>query len=371
MLAGAVKRVFTSGPAGPAGATLAAALTDVTAGIRAVLTAPDLATARANFGLAIGASVQAWSATLDAIVATGVSNAMLVKAPPGTLKANLQASTGAVTDQTLSAILDALIGSTRGALLVRGASTWGPLALGANGTTLQSNGADAVFAAASPGTGAVRYDAAQTLSPAQQLQERQNTGVRGAGVLAKSAAYTVALTDAGRLIACAGTFALTLPAASAAGAGFAIEVACSTGRVTLTPNGSDTIRGAVALVVNPLESGTLVSDGTNWQAVGFGAVVVAASLGLSGYRQWSDGLIQNWGTFNPGDANDATIPFAKAYPTAVLGIWPSINANPGNTLLVATTDSQTLANFVLRRRKYDGSAIASLNASVFWEAIGY
>ncbi len=48
--------------------------------------------------------------------------------------------------QTLSVILDAKIGSTRGQLAVRGAATWGALSLGTTGQALTSNGTDAVYA---------------------------------------------------------------------------------------------------------------------------------------------------------------------------------------------------------------------------------
>ncbi len=64
---------------------------------------------------------------------------------PGTLLGNITAGTSPPIANTLSAILDALIGSVRGDLISRGAGTWGALALGANNTILGSNGTDATY----------------------------------------------------------------------------------------------------------------------------------------------------------------------------------------------------------------------------------
>lgn len=59
--------------------------------------------------------------------------------------ANLSGGTATPDGQTLTALLDSIIGSTRGMLMVRGASAWGSLAVGANGTFLGSNGTDPSF----------------------------------------------------------------------------------------------------------------------------------------------------------------------------------------------------------------------------------
>ena len=354
MLDGSAKRTFNSGPGGPAGATTAAALTDVVAAIKAVLQQPDLPSARIALGLAIGTNVQGWDSDLDAIAAQGTAafgrsllaggdaatvrtllvlgsaavlaaglpggaatldgstgkllaaqipdallgalryqggwnastntpalptpatankgfyyivtvagstsqpgpsgaitdwqlgdwavsdgtywekvdssdqvisvaglqgaitatalkvalaiastditdattlgkalltaasaaaalsslGAVAASAPGGTVKANLLGSTANVTDATFTQLLDAIYGAgaARGAILVRGASTWGGLALGASGNTLQSNGTDLVFAAASPGAGAVRNDTAQNPSAAAIAYALANVG---------------------------------------------------------------------------------------------------------------------------------------------------------------------------------------------------
>lgn len=66
--------------------------------------------------------------------------------PTHTIPANLTTHISPPLPATLTAILDKIIGTTRGSLIVRGASVWQVLPLGANGTTLTSNGTDAVWA---------------------------------------------------------------------------------------------------------------------------------------------------------------------------------------------------------------------------------
>jgi hypothetical protein len=66
--------------------------------------------------------------------------------------ANISGSSAAPSAQTLSAILDAAIGSTRGMIAVRGASLWGSLAIGSTGRFLKSDGTDPSWAAL-PGGG--------------------------------------------------------------------------------------------------------------------------------------------------------------------------------------------------------------------------
>ena len=69
--------------------------------------------------------------------------------------------------------------------------------------------------------------------------------ILGAGSTTKTAAYTVDFTDRGKVIACNGSFTVTLPDASAVGSGFAVAVAnYGTGTVTVDPFSTQTIDGA-------------------------------------------------------------------------------------------------------------------------------
>lgn len=80
---------------------------------------------------------------------------------------------------------------------------------------------------------------------------------------------------------------LTLPAASAAGSGWFINLRNSgSGALTVDPNGSETINGAAALVLQPEDSAVAISNGTGWYTVGLGQDAVFAfdytSIDLTG-----------------------------------------------------------------------------------------
>lgn len=83
---------------------------------------------------------------LDIINAgAGVGKATLRSQANQTILANITGGVAPPTARTLSAILDIIIGNTRGMLVVRGGAGWVALALGASGTWLRSNGTDPVW----------------------------------------------------------------------------------------------------------------------------------------------------------------------------------------------------------------------------------
>lgn len=93
---------------------------------------PNAATARTNLGVAIGSNVEAWSALLDALAAvTPVNNDIVYTT----------GSTFAI--RTLSAQIDAALGSTQGNILYRNSTVWTVLAPGTSGYLLQTGGAAA------------------------------------------------------------------------------------------------------------------------------------------------------------------------------------------------------------------------------------
>lgn len=65
--------------------------------------------------------------------------------PNGTIQSNITGTVATPTGNTLTAILDALIGSTRGSIAVRGAVSWGGRTLGTAGKALVSDGTDLVY----------------------------------------------------------------------------------------------------------------------------------------------------------------------------------------------------------------------------------
>lgn len=290
----------------------------------------------------------------------------------GTTPAAATFTTLAATGLTLSTPLPLTQGGC-GATSALGCLTNLGLSGGTTGQVLTSNGAGTAptFQPASPGAGAVRYDTTQGLTLAQQLQGRQNLGTRGSGILTKSAAYTVATTDAGKLIAASGTFALTLPSAASAGNGFAIEVANSgTGKVTLTPNGSDTISGLATLVVNRRESGVLVSDGTNWQVIGFSPVIISETLTETSFtRQWSTGRIEQGGTsvVTTNSGGQATVSYPLTFPTAsVKPVITNGDSRVGTNTGAFTVASDSLSGFVL-----NAANNVNVTLRVNWRADGY
>lgn len=91
----------------------------------------------------------------------------------------------------------------------------------------------------------------------------------GAGVTAKSGAYTVATADRGQLFNCTGTWALTLPAAATAGAGFAFAARNSgSGAITIDPDGAELINGAGTFVLTAGAALIVVCTGAAWVVVG-------------------------------------------------------------------------------------------------------
>jgi len=66
----------------------------------------------------------------------------------------------------------------------------------------------------------------------------------GAGALIKTGAYTVTASDRGKIIACSGTFTVSLPDAGSVGSGFAVAVAnYDVGTITVDPYSTQTIDG--------------------------------------------------------------------------------------------------------------------------------
>lgn len=109
----------------------------------------------------------------------------------------------------------------------------------------------------------------------------------GAGSATKTAAYTVTSTDRGKVLACSGTFTVTLPDASAVGSGFAVAVAnYGTGTVTVDPFSTQTIDGATTktLGANTMLVACAVSG--EWLTVG-GMTLPTASTSVAGIVQLS------------------------------------------------------------------------------------
>lgn len=111
--------------------------------------------------------------------------------------------------------------------------------------------------------------------------------ILGAGAATKTAAYTVDSTDRGKVIACSGTFTVTLPDAAAVGSGFAVAIGnYGDGTVTVDPFSTQTIDGATTktLAANTMLVACAVSG--EWLTVG-GVTLPTASTSTAGIVQLS------------------------------------------------------------------------------------
>ncbi|SEO36340.1 hypothetical protein SAMN04488103_1292 [Gemmobacter aquatilis] len=119
---------------------------------------------------------------------------------------------------------------------------------------------------------------------------------------AKTAAYTVALSDRGRVLACSGTWTLSLPAAATATAGFDVVAQnAGSGTITIDPSGSELVDGAATLALLPGASAVLVCTGTAWVALGCQSATarLLAQAGSAAVPGLAFALDQNTGLLNP------------------------------------------------------------------------
>ncbi|WP_377810630.1 hypothetical protein ABNQ38_33685 [Azospirillum sp. A29] len=148
--------------------------------------------------------------------------------------------------------------STHGFLRFGGTST-SRIALGFNGT-------ERVVV---PQSGAVTIDG-NTVYHSGNF----TAGAASFPTLPKSVAYTVNASDAGKLIVATGTWPLGLPAAASLPNGFAVPVInAGGGMITIDPNGSETVNGALTLTLTSMQSVILVTDNSAWYAIGGNGLV--------------------------------------------------------------------------------------------------
>lgn len=94
-------------------------------------------------GLSSAAASGASSAAQQAALATQIASQLLQPIASGFVLANTQGSPATPVGTALSAVLDLVIGSTRGDILFRGATTWKVLGPGTAGQKLTTGGAGA------------------------------------------------------------------------------------------------------------------------------------------------------------------------------------------------------------------------------------
>ncbi len=95
-------------------------------------------------GTSILTSINAGAVSTSTQIAAGIiTNAKLASAATLTLKSNITGGSAAPSDNTLTAVIDACLGSVQGEILYRAASSWGVLSPGGAGATLNTGGAAA------------------------------------------------------------------------------------------------------------------------------------------------------------------------------------------------------------------------------------
>lgn len=91
----------------------------------------------------------------------------------------------------------------------------------------------------------------------------------GAGVETKTGAYTVQPEDRGKVVACSGTFTVTLPDAGAVGAGFAVAIGnYGDGTITIDPFGTQTLDGAATRALASNRMMVVCAVNGEWLSVG-------------------------------------------------------------------------------------------------------
>lgn len=102
-----------------------------------------------DVGAGTGITVNANDVALDTSNSRNVDHT----SANNTIRSNISGGSAVDAANTLTAILDAVLGSTRGMLLVRGTANWQTLSIGTNTQVLTSNGTDPVWAASAGGGG--------------------------------------------------------------------------------------------------------------------------------------------------------------------------------------------------------------------------
>jgi hypothetical protein len=187
-----------------------AALADLTAFARTILDDADAATVRATIAAA--------SSALTLTASTGLTGGgdlssnrsfALASIDDDRVMANVSGGSAAPTPTTTTALLDALIGSARGTIIMRGASTWDPLIPGTSGQFLKSQGpgADLVYATLAGGGDLLAAnnlsDVADAATAFANIKQAASESATGAVELATTA-EAAAGSDTSRAVTAAG-----------------------------------------------------------------------------------------------------------------------------------------------------------------------
>ena len=203
----------------------------------------------------------------------------------------------------------------------------------------------------------------------------------GAGVTTKTGAYTVAAADRGRVIACSGTFTVTLPDAGAVDAGFAVAIAnYGTGTVTVDPFSTQTLDGALTRTLAARRMMVVCAVNGEWLSVGG---IGAASTTEAGVVQLSTATNSTSTTLaaTPSAvkaAYDLAASKADANHTHSQYLGTDIGHNVVGSLCLATwmvtaygtvNPGNTVAGSALRAANLYSSHATALSGT--WRCLGY
>lgn len=225
---------------------------------------------------------------------TGGGGSGLTAIANNTLLGNTSGGSAIPVATTVTAMLDAGIGNTRGAVLSRGATGWQPITPGSAGNCLTSNGAntDPTWQTCGGGTpfggtgGVVGVDAngtpfiftlnGLTISPGTGSGILTAGGGGGGGTgggtetvnQQSGTTYSVSSSDATTLLSFGNTspVAVSLPQAGSTivNGWFADFQNTGTGAVTITPSGTSTIDGGASITLYQNQGIRIASDGSDY-----------------------------------------------------------------------------------------------------------
>lgn len=184
--------------------------------------------------------------------------------------ANISGGVAVPSANTMSAILDAILGSTQGQIITRNAGTWTVLGPGASGTFLKSNGAGANLSYATPSASLINWTEANTSAA-------PNGTVPVVSFTALNAAANV---DAVIAVKGTGAFLAQVPDATTTGGNKrganALDLQVSRTVATQVASSSNTaLVGCINSVANSV--GSSVFGGTTHTASGGNSVCVGGS----------------------------------------------------------------------------------------------
>ncbi len=301
-------------------------------------TADDDLTRKGYVDSILGSATSA--AASAAAAATSETNAAGSASAAATSASNAAASFDSFDDRYLGAKASAPSVDNDGNALLTGAIYW-------------NTSSDSLFIWTGSVWNAAAFDTSGALIAVNNLSDvqdaataRANLGISDLVVLSnKTSAYTVTTDDIGKIINATGdgTFTVTIPGASTAGAGFNVKI-WNTGDGTITISGGGVIDGGslTSRVLYAWEGVELVSDGTNW---------------YSGSTKSTRYYAEN------GNDGNTTRPIASGLYSIALGGASTASGVGSLAVGLSTTASGTSSN-AFGRSSANAGAVAAGNGSV-------